>query len=115
MRGVNDKGDPGHYSRGFFLAKPYAFTNFYPLFTGYLLGKFTQFIHGKFWVKSSAAIVNQYISGGVCFGWVSFLLKQLAKGENNYGAMIVFRNRGRRDEKDTAADYMFNGHRMCCP
>jgi hypothetical protein len=79
------------------------------------LGKFTHFIHGKFWVKSSATTVNQYISGGVGFGWVSFLLKQLAKGENNHSAMILFRTRGRTNEKDTAVNYMFNGHRMCCP
>jgi hypothetical protein len=41
--------------------------------------------------------------------------KQLAKGENNHSAMILFRTRGRTNEKDTAVDYMFNGHRMCCP
>jgi hypothetical protein len=65
------------------LVKPYSFTNFYPFFTGYLLGKFTHFIHGKFWVKSATAMVDQYISGGVGFGWVSFLLIQKSRGENN--------------------------------
>jgi len=54
-------------------------------------------------------------SGEVGFAWVSFLLKQPARGENNRGALIAFATGGRRDEKDIIAGYMFNGHRMCCP
>jgi hypothetical protein len=56
-----------------------------------------------------------FCPGAVGFGWVSFLLKQLARGENNHGAMIVFHDRGRKNEEDTIADYVFGGHRMCCP
>jgi hypothetical protein len=33
-------------------------------------------------------------SHGVGFGWVSFLLKQIAKGENSHGAIEDFRARG---------------------
>ena len=79
------------------------------------MGKFTHFIHGKFWVKNWTATVDKNMTGGVGFGWVSFLLKQLAKGENNHSAMTVLRARGTTNEEDTIADYMCNGHRMCCP
>jgi hypothetical protein len=76
---------------------------------------FTNFWYGQFWVKKLTSIVAQNIPGGVGFGWVSFLLKGLAIGENNHGATIVLRARGRTHEKDTIAGYVFNGHRMCCP
>jgi hypothetical protein len=33
-------------------------------------------------------------TGGVGFGWVSFLLKEQAKGKNRYVAMIPLRTRG---------------------
>jgi hypothetical protein len=54
-------------------------------------------------------------SGGMGFGWVSFLLKEPAIGENNHGAMIALQDRGRTNEEDTIAGYMFNDHWMCCP
>jgi hypothetical protein len=56
---------PGLVPGVFSLAKPHSFTNFYRLFTGYLLGKFTHFIHGKFWVKNWTATVDKNMTDGV--------------------------------------------------
>lgn len=53
--------------------------------------------------------------GGITLAWVSFLLKQQAEGENIHGVMILLGARGKPNEKDTIAHYMFSGCRMCCP